>query len=159
MFQDMAEKSDFLCIKCGADSTENEGTFCFNCGYELDSKYCSNEMCDRNNGTSMQMPRNYCFCDVCGSESSYLQEGFISPQDFDHSYLLFIPFRFNFMNHEVSWQKNFIDFFIEKFSYSKHFILFKLRITSFFVLIGSQINVYQFRHRILSNQVSLSKAY
>ena len=85
MFQDMAEKSDFLCIKCGADSTENEVTFCFNCGYELDSNYCPNEMCDRNNGTSMQMPRNYCFCDVCGSESSYLQEGFISIQEFDHS--------------------------------------------------------------------------
>ncbi len=64
MFQDMAEKSDFLCIKCGADSTEDEGTFCFNCGYELDSNYCPNEMCDRNNGTSMQMPRNYCYCDV-----------------------------------------------------------------------------------------------
>lgn len=79
-----AEKSDFVCIRCNAQNEESS-TFCFNCGYELDSNYCPNEFCDRNNGIHFPMPRTYCYCDSCGNDSTYLTEGFIEPQVFDRN--------------------------------------------------------------------------
>lgn len=81
---DYFEKTDFVCAKCKAENNEG-ATFCFNCGYELDSNYCPNSGCDRNNGVNIQMPSNYCYCDSCGHESTYYLDGLIEPQVFDHN--------------------------------------------------------------------------
>lgn len=78
------DKADFVCINCTAEN-EDGAIFCYNCGTELDSNYCTNEFCNRNNGLYIQMPREFCYCDICGHESSYLKNGFIKPQVFDHN--------------------------------------------------------------------------
>lgn len=71
------------CIKCGKPDNDDDSTYCPNCGYELNSNYCTNEFCDRNNGTAIPLLEEDCYCDICGSESKYFVDGLIKPRTFN----------------------------------------------------------------------------
>ncbi|KAB8126934.1 hypothetical protein F9U64_19140 [Gracilibacillus oryzae] len=83
----MTQTNDKLtCIKCGFEPEYESAEFCMNCGYELDSNYCTNDHCmSRNNGERIPLPSYACFCDGCGSESTYYLDGFISPSNVDRN--------------------------------------------------------------------------
>lgn len=71
------------CIKCKNPNNDNDAEFCTNCGFPLDSNYCTNDYCNRNNGESVPLPEDACYCDCCGSESQYFADGLISPRTFN----------------------------------------------------------------------------
>lgn len=69
------------CAKCGNPDCDLDDHFCFNCGANL-INYCSNEDCIVNDADTPGLPRNYCFCPVCGSQTKYMVNGYISPKEF-----------------------------------------------------------------------------
>lgn len=71
------------CAKCHNTNNLDDAEFCTNCGFELNSNYCTNEYCDRNNGSSVPLPENACYCDCCGNESEYYRLGLVSPENFN----------------------------------------------------------------------------
>lgn len=69
------------CTKCGNPNCDLDDQFCFNCGANL-TNYCSNENCIVNDADNPGLPKNYCFCPICGSKTTYMVNGFISPEEF-----------------------------------------------------------------------------
>lgn len=71
---------EIKCFKCGFTKHEEGANFCANCGFDLDSNYCTNERCmARNNGDPIPCRETDCYCDYCGSETAYFQQGLIKP--------------------------------------------------------------------------------
>lgn len=72
------------CIKCGYESKEEMDKFCKNCGFELNSNYCTNEFCyQRNNGGQIPCDDDACYCPDCGFETRYFADGLISPKTYN----------------------------------------------------------------------------
>lgn len=69
-----------VCIRCSVPPLNEESDFCHNCGLPLNSNYCTNNQCYvYNNEQSIPLPDNACYCDACGSETTYFKEGIIKP--------------------------------------------------------------------------------
>ena len=72
------------CIKCGYESKNDMDAFCQNCGHAFDSNYCTNDNClQRNNGEPIPCPEDACFCPDCGAETTYFQQGVVSPKTYN----------------------------------------------------------------------------
>lgn len=76
-------EQNITCIKCGNPDLVEEADFCYNCGFQLNSNFCTNQMCDCNNGDPFSLPETSCFCDLCGSKTVYYEDGLITPQSFN----------------------------------------------------------------------------
>ena len=72
-----------ICIKCKNPNHREDADFCTNCGFPLNSNYCTNKSCELNNGDPFPLPEDACYCDCCGSESRYFADGLISPKTFN----------------------------------------------------------------------------
>ncbi|MCH4169538.1 MAG: hypothetical protein LKF42_09795 [Streptococcaceae bacterium] len=76
------EEKYIRCIKC-KNSKNNEGSeFCFNCGFPLDSNFCTEDNCQANDHEAIRFPENYCYCNLCGSPTVYFEEKLIEPETF-----------------------------------------------------------------------------
>lgn len=75
-----------ICIRCGCPDNDEHAEFCRNCGLELDGNYCTNKNCFRNDSDDPNEwnPCNTtdCFCDACGSETTFYKMGIITPHDY-----------------------------------------------------------------------------
>ena len=69
------------CFKCGFTEHRKDALYCKNCGFLLNSNYCTNEHCMAYNNSDEPIPltEDSCFCDYCGSESEFFKQGFIKP--------------------------------------------------------------------------------
>lgn len=68
------------CKQCGLEIHEDNAAFCENCGFELESNYCTNDHCyTRNNGDRIPCNEDACFCNDCGSETEYYRQGLTKP--------------------------------------------------------------------------------
>lgn len=74
----MTEELNKKCINCGAETVREDSEFCWNCGFPINSNFCTNDMCDLNNGQEIPLPEYAMFCDLCGSESTYNERGIIN---------------------------------------------------------------------------------
>lgn len=75
----MEEK--ITCVKCGNPECGCDDIFCFNCGAEL-KNYCTNQECVQNDSDDSELPEDYCFCPLCGSETTFKKNGYIEPKAF-----------------------------------------------------------------------------
>lgn len=76
------ENNEFLkCIKCNKPDNVKDDIYCPNCGYEVDSNYCSNKDCPANEEPDdlVAFPADACFCVCCGEKTQYYKDGFIEP--------------------------------------------------------------------------------
>jgi len=64
------------CVKCNFKDFNEDSEFCPQCGTYL-FNHCSNDMCKCNNGFEAILPNSYRYCDVCGSKTTYFEEGLI----------------------------------------------------------------------------------
>lgn len=71
--------SNIVCTNCGFDRHLENPAYCQNCGLELNGNYCPNEYCNFNNGESISLPLDACYCPDCGSKSTFFTEGIIKP--------------------------------------------------------------------------------
>ncbi len=70
------------CIQCGFEDHEENSKFCENCGYPINSNYCTNDHCfTRNNGEAIPCRETACYCNDCGSQTEYFRDGLIKPID------------------------------------------------------------------------------
>ena len=67
--------SDTKCPRCGFSDHIKEPNFCQECGASL-VNYCTNDMCNFNNGDDIPIPFNAKFCPECGSESTFKEAGY-----------------------------------------------------------------------------------
>lgn len=69
-----------ICPKCGHEwDDDSEMNFCKKCGTALHN-YCSNPDCSCNESDSLiKFNHNDCFCHVCGSKTTYYENGLITP--------------------------------------------------------------------------------
>lgn len=67
------------CPNCGFENHIDEAEYCQECGTFL-TNFCSNDMCDMNNGESAPLPDNAKFCPHCGSESTFKENGFFDKE-------------------------------------------------------------------------------
>lgn len=72
-------ESKQYCFSCNKPDHEQGALYCSNCGFELNSNHCTNELCDANNGQQSVFPEDACYCDLCGSETSYFLNKWITP--------------------------------------------------------------------------------
>lgn len=68
------------CFQCGKQDHSSSAEFCGNCGFQLNSNQCSDELCVSNNGKKYYLPEDYCYCDTCGVKSTYFKNGWIKTQ-------------------------------------------------------------------------------
>lgn len=70
-----------ICPKCGYDWSDNsEMNYCKNCGMSLHN-YCSNAdcICNSNYDLPVEFNSNDCYCDECGSKTTFYEAGVIEP--------------------------------------------------------------------------------
>lgn len=67
------------CPKCGYEWDDNF-KYCKNCGTNLHN-YCSNPdcSCNENNINPVEFLPEDCFCDECGSKTTFYEQGLIQP--------------------------------------------------------------------------------
>lgn len=74
------------CAKCGCPEHNDDANYCWNCGHELNSNYCTNDHCVLNNCDNdedrIPCDETASFCPECGSETDYKLQGLVSPIDF-----------------------------------------------------------------------------
>lgn len=70
------------CPHCGNPDCIEDDTFCFNCGKPLDN-FCTDPTCQLSEDDSIGLIPTAVFCPDCGSQSTFAQDGFISPKSFD----------------------------------------------------------------------------
>ncbi|MGL4644297.1 MAG: hypothetical protein ACRCVH_08265 [Vagococcus fluvialis] len=69
-----------VCFKCKATVLHDDSKFCHKCGFVLNSNFCSNDHCYvYNNGEQIALPEDARYCDSCGNETYYLQDGLLEP--------------------------------------------------------------------------------
>lgn len=72
-----------FCFSCNKSDHEKGALYCSNCGFELDSNHCTNERCNANNGQCSVFPEDACYCDLCGTETSYFLNDWIRPKVYE----------------------------------------------------------------------------
>lgn len=77
------EISTVYCFNCRKPDNLAEAEYCSNCGFYLNSNFCTNDLCDYNNGSKVSLTETDCYCDSCGSETTYFQEGLIKPKVYE----------------------------------------------------------------------------
>lgn len=72
------------CPRCKYEPQDSHDEFCENCGYPLNSNYCTNEHCyQRNNGIQIPCNEDACYCPDCGAETKYFRDGLIKPKSYN----------------------------------------------------------------------------
>lgn len=69
------------CPHCGNPECSEDETYCFNCGNPLHN-YCTDGNCPMSDADSGGLRPTDVFCPYCGSQSTFLESGFISPRSF-----------------------------------------------------------------------------
>lgn len=67
------------CPKCGFSEHVEGAEYCQECGTFL-INFCSNGICDMNNGDAIPLSENAKFCPFCGSESTFKESGYFDKQ-------------------------------------------------------------------------------
>lgn len=63
------------CPNCGFEKHIDNPYYCQECDSTLENFY-TNDICDYNNGESVQLPFNAKICPICGAESTFKSLGF-----------------------------------------------------------------------------------
>jgi hypothetical protein len=80
----MENEKTFKCVKCHKPDIPDDFEYCPNCGYAVDSNFCSNNDCPLNDTDEpVSLEETDCFCSCCGSEAKYYVDGFIKPIPYD----------------------------------------------------------------------------
>lgn len=69
------------CPNCGNSDCREDESYCFNCGNPL-RNYCTNGNCPMSDEDSGGLRPTDVYCPYCGSQSTFLEAGFISPRSF-----------------------------------------------------------------------------
>lgn len=71
-----------VCPHCGNPECSEDEAYCFNCGKPL-CNYCTDGDCPMSNEDSGGLRSTDVFCPYCGSQSTFLADGLISPRSFE----------------------------------------------------------------------------
>lgn len=63
------------CLVCGFEDHVEDAAYCQECGRSL-INYCTNDLCDLNNGESIPIVYGAKFCPFCGSPSTFSDDGY-----------------------------------------------------------------------------------
>lgn len=74
------DKEKVTCPHCKNPDCDIEDTFCFNCGKPLWNR-CTDGNCPMTDENQSLAP-NMVYCPICGSLSTFAEDGYITTQDF-----------------------------------------------------------------------------
>lgn len=78
----MNDETQYItCPHCGKSDCSEDEIYCSNCGNPL-RNYCTNKNCPISDMDSGGLRPTDVFCPYCGSQSTFLEAGFISPCSF-----------------------------------------------------------------------------